>query len=366
MPLPDLPNELVLRIAWFVLRCATCHCHHLSLHLSPLTRTNKHLHAILTPELLRAASALQILLWAITHRRPDTASLALILGANPNIPLRETHRLDRCTSWVRLGTPVEIALRVCTQSPNNANLDTLMHLLRAGGKPPIASLTTLADAGDLSLLSRCIPYITDINERSVLSDQTLLEAAGAAGHLAVLRLLLSAGATVNSSGAPGSTGYYPPLWTICDAPRAVLQVLLDAGADASWEHGGLSLVERLLRTYTTWVDVDANVDLLAWHGARVPKGEEAIALWQAPVWENWTGGDSDTVVQRATELQERAPRGNSVQVYNEYHGWHLVVFGSWDEWGPMCAKPELERGCLCPLCPASRTGGYCEVRPLSE
>ncbi|KAL0631763.1 hypothetical protein Q9L58_009371 [Maublancomyces gigas] len=201
-----------------------------------------------------------------------------------------------------------------------------MHLLRAGGGLPIASLTTLADA--------------DINERSVRSDQTLLEAAGAAGHVAVMRLLLSAGATLNSTGAPGSTEYYPPLSTICDAPRAVLQVLLDAGTDACWEHVGLSVVERLLRTYTTWVDVDANVDLLAWHGARVPKGEEAIALWQAPVWENWTGGASDTALQRATEVEERAPRGNSVQVYNEYHGWHLVVLGSWDEWGPMCVKPE--------------------------
>lgn len=301
MPLLDLPNELLLRIAWFVLKCPTCHCHHFSRHLSALARSNQHLHAILVPELLRTASTLHILLWAITHSRADTATLALTHGASPNVLLRQTHHHEHSTANIRLGTPVEIAMRMCIRSADQPSLATLMSLLHAGGNPTIEPLSILADAGDLPVLARCLPRITAIDQRDSQTGYTLLEAAGAAGHVSIVKLLLSAGANVNSSGPRDSPNYYPPLWTIGDAPLPVLQVLLDAGADATWEHEGVSLVERVLQTYRSWQDVDGNVDLLARHGARMPEGEEAIALWQAPVWESWTGGESSEVVERATE-----------------------------------------------------------------
>lgn len=241
-----------------------------------------------------------------------------------------------------------------------------MMLLRAGGKPTIDSLSILADSGDLDLLERCLPYIIDIDERDGSDDRTLLEVAGAKGHVEIVSLLLSAGATVNSTGGPDSPNYYPPLWTICDAPLPVLQVLLDAGADATWEHAGLSIVEHLLQNYESGLDVDANVDLLAWHGSRLPKGEEGISLWQAPVWESWTtGGESTEVVEQVTaEVVERVPRSDTVQVHNDYHGWDLVLTGSWDDWGPMCDQPGWDRGCMCPECPLWKTGGYCAVREV--
>lgn len=379
MSIRNLPNELLLRIAWFVLKCPTCHCHHVSRHLSALARSNWHLYALLTPELLRAASSLHILLWAVAHGRPDIVTLAINLGANPNIPLRETRRYGYCTERVRLGTSVEIALRMCirsrdtTTSAYQLKLDITMMLPRAGGKPTIESLSIIADSGDLDLLELCLPYITDIDERDKPHDRTLLEVAGAKGHIRCVTRLLAAGATVNSTGGPDDPDYYPPLWTICDAPLPVLQLLLDAGADAAWEHAGLSIVAHLIQTHGTRPDVDAYIDLLAWHGSRLPKGEEAIALWQAPVWESWTaGGQIEVDVEQATtELMvaaavvEQVRRIDRVSVHRDENGWELVVSGNWDEWGPMSLEQGLNWGCVCPECPLWKTGGNSVVRAVA-
>lgn len=209
-----------------------------------------------------------------------------------------------------------------------------------------------------------MPYITDINERDKLTGRTLLELAGGNGFVEVVTLLLASGATVNSTGLPENRNYYPPLWTICDAPLPVLQLLLDAGADAAWEDAGVSIVEHLLQTSRARPHMESNLDLLAWHGSRLPR-EETIVLWQAPVWESWTaGGERRDVV--STGVLERVPRIERVQVHTEYHEWVLVVSGTWD-WGPlMWGQVELNAGCMCPKCPLWKTGGYYEVRTVIE
>lgn len=112
MALHHLPNKLLLRIAWFLLKCETCHCHHVSHPLSALARCSPRLFFLLTPELLPTPSALNILLWAIGHSRQDTVTLAIKHGADPNLPLCETHCFNRMPHHVRLGTPLEIAFRM--------------------------------------------------------------------------------------------------------------------------------------------------------------------------------------------------------------------------------------------------------------
>lgn len=177
-------------------------------------------------------------------------------------------------------------------------------------------------------------------------------------------ILLAAGAMVNSTGTPDGPHYFPPLWLLCDAPLPVLQLLLDNGADAAWEHDGVSIVEFLRQHRMGSRDLDCNVDLLAWHGARVPKGEEAIMLWQAPVWESWTGGEGQLEDKVPEEVIERTPRGEIVEVYTEYHGWEFVINGTWDQWGPTWRDQELDAGCMCPVCPLWKTGGYRAVRAM--
>lgn len=367
MPLHGLPNELVLRIAWFVLKCTTCHCHHVSHHLSALTRSSQHLHSVLTPELLRTASMLQILLWAIAHSRQDTVTLAINHGADPNVSLRETHSIPRSTQHVFLGTALDVAFRLRTRSIDPAahqpNLATCTTLLRAGGKPTIESISPAAESGDVDLLRCCLLYISDINAHDKHDGRTLLEVAGSNGHVGIVTLLLAAGAIVNSSGLPDSPHYFPPLWKLCGAPLPVLLVLLAAGADAAWEHAGQSVVGHLLENRGSSRGVDRRVYLLTGHGARVPK-REGILLWQAPVWELWTGGGGELEEQVPAEVVARAPRANTVEVRIEYHGWEMVVDGAWDEWGPLWRRPELEPGCMCPVRPLATTGGYRAARAL--
>lgn len=363
MSLLNLPNELTFRIAWFILYCPTCHCHHVSRHLSSLARANRQLHAVLTPEILRTASTLQILVWAISHSRQDTITLAVNHGADLNILLLETRSIAQNSSNFHLGTHVEIASRMRISSTSATShklkLNALMVLLQAGGKLTIDSLTIATRRGDLDLLERCIPYITDIDERHERDGKTLLEVAGACGHIQVVGLLLAAGAAVNSTGGPGSPGYYPPLWTICGAPVPVLQILLDAGADAGWEHDGMSIVTHLQLTSGTWPDISGSIDLLARYGSQLRKGEEAIALWQAPVWESWTAGESAEVVKRVLQTER-------MKMPKEYRGWVPTVGGRSHSWGRKAVRGGLNEGCMCPQCPLEKTGGYRAVRALVQ
>lgn len=184
MSFNNLPNELLLRIAWYVLKCPICRCQQASHHLSALARSTRRLHSVLTPDLLRSASPLQMLLWAIAHARQDTLTTAIMHGADPNLALRETHYtpmetthanlgtpllrethcIPRSTSHVNLGTPLDIAFLLRLRSVNTADhqlhLETCTVLLRAGGIPSTKSLTDIAESGDQELLRCCLPYVS--------------------------------------------------------------------------------------------------------------------------------------------------------------------------------------------------------------
>lgn len=370
MPLRVLPNELLLRIAWFVLKCATCNCHHASDDLSALARSSTHLYFVLTPELHRTASAVHMLVWGIANSRQDTVTLALTQGANPNVPLREIHHIARITSHVLLGTPLEIAFRL-RMEPNDPashqlNLEMCISLLLGGGKPSIECLSAVVRAGDLDLLRGCLPFIANINAHARQGGRTLLEVAGSSGHLGVVALILAAGALVNSVGLHGNPDYFPPLWTLCRAPVSVLKLLLEAGADPTWEHDGETIVRHLLQDCRSTLDLEGNIDMLELHGAQVPKRMAGILLSQAPVWELWTGGDDELVeCSHEQAAVDQVLSSNVLQVWIDYHGWELPTEGSWDEWGPRWRHPDLPPGCMCPKCPLPTTGGYRTVRPLA-
>lgn len=182
----------MLRIAWFLLKCETCHCH----HLSALACCSPRLFFLLTLELLPTASALNILLWAIGHSRQHTGTLAINHGADPNLPLCETHCFNRWPHHVLLGTPLEVAFRMRMRSMDPAfhqlNLDDCTTLLGAGGKLT-ETLSNVADSGDVDLLRCSLPYIRDINAHDKPDGRTLLELAGSNGHVGIVTLLLAAG-----------------------------------------------------------------------------------------------------------------------------------------------------------------------------
>lgn len=120
------------------------------------------------------------------------------------------------------------------------------------------------------------------------------------GHVQVVSMLIASGAKVNSASGVDD---YPPLWRMCRAPSAVLQKLLEAGADATWEHDGMSIAE-----YLWWhtPESDVMLDLFSRHGARMPMGEHGMMLWRAPVR---TGQQPDP--RRA-----------------EYRGWVPRIYGN--------------------------------------
>lgn len=63
---------------------------------------------------------------------------------------------------------------------------------------------------------------------------------------------------MNSTGPPDSPHYFPPLWTLCDAPLPVLHLLVDA----AWEHDGESIVEHLLQNHVSSRGIEVTADLL--------------------------------------------------------------------------------------------------------
>lgn len=204
MLLPDLPNEILLRVAWFLPKCPTCHCRHHLHDLFALSRCSHHLHSLLTPDLVRTASPMFVLLWAIWHNRPDTATKALALGANVKSSITEAHYVGRNTGHVCHGTPLAIAIRNRLRPMDPASRELAFEicalLLTAGGTPSIPDLGTIVDAEDTDLLRICIPRVRDINERTNPYGHTLLEVATTAGYDAAVALLVAAGASMEGTG----------------------------------------------------------------------------------------------------------------------------------------------------------------------
>lgn len=252
-----------------------------------------------------------------------------------------------------LGTPVDLASRMLTRSLD-ANLHSdklriLALLIRAGGKPQIASLAVAVRRGDLDLVELSLPHFTDINLPYGIPPVTMLHTAGLLGNVQMVTMLLAAGARVNSVGDSSSADYYPPLWTMCRAPTPVLQKLLDAGADATWEHNGVSIAAHL-NSFGSSRESETTLDLLSRYGSRMPERKKAISLHQAPVWEIWTSqGGSEVVWDQVDEC---------TTVSNEYRGWLPRFRGN--EWGWMrksvCTLQPVR--CECPECPATWDAPY--------
>ncbi|KAL0639472.1 hypothetical protein Q9L58_001501 [Maublancomyces gigas] len=283
MPLLALPNELLLQIARYLLQPQTCqcdrgyhcdcdpHCHHIPPHLSAFSRVNQHLHALLSEYLLATASTSHILFWAIANSRTDTVTLALKCGADPNSPLRPNPHIT--TSWLMYTTPVELAISMRVHSVDAKShalkLETLALLFAAGGTCTADNLIKPTRYGDLDLLTFCLPHLTNIEGTySQSRSRTLLEIASRRGHVEAVKLLIDAGATVNSTGEHNDPGYYPPLWVCCQAPIAVLQVLLDAGADPTWRAGhGVSVVQNMRERSVGSPMLEEKIALLVRYGA---------------------------------------------------------------------------------------------------
>lgn len=150
-------------------------------------------------------------------------------------------------------------------------------------------------------------------------------------------MLLGAGAAVNSTGAPGSAGFYPPLWECWNAPVAALQVLLDAGADPKWTApDGESVVQHVRRmTAVEHLSADA-VELLLSYGAvdQVPASRVCASVSRGPWDAEYTGW-----------VEARGRRRDWVREWKEAHGGE---------------------GCGCPVCPLGVTGGVAGVRRMGS
>lgn len=341
MSLPTLPAELLLLIARALLYCATCHCHHLTAHLSALARSNHRLHALLGPYLHQNSSPLHILLWAIAHTRHDTLALALTLGADPTTQL---HQLGGTgiTHNIQTGTPVDIAISMRRTSQtalsHNRKLTTISLLLAAGGSVSVYGLISPTRDGDIDVLALCLPHLPDVNARRACAKRrTLLENAALCGHVRVMGMLIRAGAAVNSSAAAGSGGFFPPLWECWNAPREAIQVLLEAGADPKWTApDGESVVQHVRRLTSIERVAAGMVELLVRYGAVVdgPVARVNVSVSRGP-WES------------------------------EYTGWMLGRGGRRD-WVRDWVEAREWEGCGCPVCPLSATGGVVGVRRMNS
>lgn len=204
MSLPALPNEILLRIAWFLPQCATCDCRHLTHDLSALSRSSQQLHCTLAPELTRYASADRILLWAIWHNRLDTVIVALTHGADVTEHIVESQYVGSLIYRVGYGTPLEIAIRnrLRPHDPEGSKLalEICEVLLAAGGTMRIDVTDSIVEAGDAELFRCCIPYIDDINERTSRRGITLLAFADSEGQTEIAEIIRAAGGVMDVPG----------------------------------------------------------------------------------------------------------------------------------------------------------------------
>lgn len=323
MPLLALPNELLLQIARCLLqyphdcRCdCDCHRHHTSADLSSLSRANHHLHALLSNHLLATASTLHILFWAVAISRPDTVSLALKHGADPNCPLSSNAHV--AITWRPYTTPVDLAICMRAHSvdaPSHAlKLATLALLLSAAGTCTADELIQPTRHGDLDLLTVCLPHLAATTAPHAQSaPRTLLEIAARRGHVEAAKLAIAAGASVNSTGAHNDPEYYPLLWVCWRAPVAVLQVLLDAGADATWRarHGD-SVVQNMRRRTVATVETEEKIALLVRYGAvdeggYLPMsggGKRRVAVLAEKEYRGWVPGSREHAVDWVAEWRK--------------------------------------------------------------
>lgn len=268
MSLLTLPNELILEIARNLLRCPTCH--QISPDVSAISRSNHRLHALLDEYLLATASTLHILRWGIANTRIDTVALALERGADPNSPLRPNGYFS--ASWCIYNSPVDLAICMRVHSVDAElhaqKLGILALLFNAGGTCTVDSLIKPTRHGDLDLLTLSLPHLTEIDDTYRQSGlRTLLEVAARRGYVEATKLVIDAGAPLNSISDHSNAGFYPPLW-MCWQSISVLQVLLDAGADPTWcAPHGISVVQNMRERLGDSPELEEKIALMVRYGA---------------------------------------------------------------------------------------------------
>lgn len=162
--------------------------------------------------------------------------------------------------------------------------------------------------------------------------RTLLELAARHNHVGAVQLAIDASASVNSTGTFQSPEFLPPLWACWEASTAVLQVLLDAGADPTWRsRHGVSVVMHIRKLSDGAVEADERVALLVRYGA------------------------VDELTVRSVEPQWTAVRYPE----REYRGWVLESMQRPVDWPAEWVRARRDGGCGCKVCPPQVTGGYC-------
>lgn len=329
MSLSALPNELLFQIARYLLECPSCHCLHISQHLSALSRSNCLLRELLTEYLLNTASTSHILFWAIANSRHDTVSLALERGADPNWILHPNRQI-RIIGHRPIRTPVELAVSMRVHSDDAEShalkLGMLALLLGRGGTCTIDSLIMPTRYGDLDLLTLCYKHLTtDEDTHPVYLPRTLLEVAARRGHVEAAKMAIRAGATVNSTGEHHSAHFYPVLWICWKASINVLQVLLDAGADPTWHaRHGVSVVQHMRERSPDGPELEEKVALLVRYGA-----VDEPTRWDKERW-----------------LERRAEHPPET----EYRGWRPGNRERPVDWPQAWTSAERAEGCGCPTC----------------
>lgn len=271
MALLSLPNELLLKIARCLLRCPNCDCHHSLTELSAFSRSNRRLHVLLAKSRLGPSATGQMLLWGIVNSRNDIVALALEHGADSNAPLRRS--INNHGSNGPAASPMELAIRMRDRSDDAEShalkLATLALLFGAGGTCVTGYALSPAWNGDLDLLALCLPHLdlTDYLGRHG-GRRTLLSTTACRGHVEAAKLILTAGAAVNSTGDQNSDFFYPALWSCWHGTIDVVQLLLDEGADAAWRApSGVSVVQNMRQRARTHEGVEEKIALLVRYGA---------------------------------------------------------------------------------------------------
>jgi len=176
------------------------------------------------------------LLWAAYQSSPELVSLLLAAGADPNAANR-------------------FGVTPLLQASRYGDAATMRALLAGGADPERAQrdgetpLMAAARTGSVEAVQLLLERGTNVNAAEASEEQTALMWAVADGHLAVVDVLLAAGADPNhkarvseltkrSSRADFPSGGFSPLmWAARNGNEALVHRLLEAGADINATNG---------------------------------------------------------------------------------------------------------------------------------
>lgn len=332
MPLLALPNEVLIEISGYLRQLPTCYCkcqcHQISRDISAFSRSNHHLHALLSGYLLATASASDILFWAIANSRPDTVAFALERGADPNTFQNPPSHVNTMTL---ICTPVELAIslrELSVDAESHAHkLATLILLLDSGGICEMRYLDMPTRCGDLDLLTLCLSRLDEGDDENRRDDRMeLLRLAVGHCFIDATKLVIGGRATVDSVGAHNHPEYYPPLWVCWRARLISRHVLAKAGADPTSEpYFDALAVENMGPWLRPTPEIDGQIALLVRYGA---------------VDQRVVG---DLVRARDRDQSIREPPGM------EYRGWVPSVGGDPIHWPLMWELAEGAEECYCQI-----------------